>query len=414
MLVRDIDARIIKDSRKEDTIEVEVITKDGRFTASAPSGKSKGIHEAEAFSSRGNDFSIAFAKAMGKKLGEKELLVFDDLKILEDYARKLDNSDNWSIIGANTLYALEAALLKAIAASQGQELWRFLCNKPGILPLPLGNCIGGGKHVKQDTKTDIQEFLILPKTKSFYDAYFINLQAYKIAKQILVERDKRYEGILTDEKAFASTLENEEVLQLLSEVREVIKNKFGITLQLGVDVASSSFFVNKYYYYNNPAKKLKKEDQIAHMINLIEKYNLSYIEDPLNEEDFEGFKKLKEHIDSSNIKCMVCADDLTATQFDRVERAVNENCMHAMIIKPNQNGSILQTKRIVDFAKSRGINCVMSHRSGETLDNTIAHLATGWQIPIIKTGILGKERFAKLHELLRIEREISKKQISKS
>lgn len=409
MFIKGINARAIKDSRNDDTIEVEVITKDGRFTASAPSGKSKGIHEAQAFSSRGMGFSIAFAKAIGRKLADKALVEFDDLNIIENYARKIDRSNNWSMIGANTLYALEAAVLKAISASHGKEVWQFLCSKPGLLPLPLGNCIGGGKHVNQETKTDIQEFLFLPKTKHFFDAHFINLQAYKTAKKLILEQDKRFENKLTDENAFAVTLENEQALELLGNVKGEIKKKFAVNLQLGIDAASSCFFVKNHYYYNNPAKKLNREQQISYMLELIKKYGLVYVEDPLHEEDFEGFSKLKKEVDKQNIKCMICSDDLTATQFPRVEKAIKEDCMHALIVKPNQNGSLVETKRIVDFAKKHGINCVISHRSAETLDNTIAHLAVGWQCPIIKTGILGKERFAKLHELIRIEREISKK-----
>lgn len=408
MFIKRFDARVIKDSRNEDTIEIEVLTKEGRFTASAPSGKSKGAHEAQAFSSKGIEFSIAFVRALGKKLADKDFVDFDDLGIIEGYAKRIDRSDNWSMIGANTLYALEASLLKAIAASHGKELWQFLCPNLGLLPLPLGNCIGGSKHVKQETKTDFQEFLLLPKTKHFFDAYFVNLQAYKIAKRLIFEQDKKFENKLTDENAFAATLENEQVLNLLKGVKDEIEEKFTINLQLGLDVASSSFFIKNHYYYNNPIKKINREEQIDYITKLIRKYELVYVEDPLQEDDFEGFAKLKKEVDKNDLKCMICSDDLTATQFSRVEKAVKEECIHALIVKPNQNGSLIETKKIIDFAKSHGINCVISHRSGETCDNTIAHLAVGWQCPIIKTGILGTERFAKLHELLRIEREIGK------
>jgi len=408
MFLKGIDARVIKDSRNENTIEIEVITKDGRFTSSAPSGKSKGIHEAQAFSSKGIQFSVAFAKAIGRKLSDKPLVSFEDLSIVEDYAKKIDKTSNWSIIGANTLYSLEASLLKAIAASHDKELWQLFCSKPGLLPLPLGNCIGGGVHVKQETKTDFQEFLLLPKTRHFFDAYFINLQAYKTAKKLIFEQDKRFENKLTDENAFAVTLENEQTLDLLEEVKSEIKKKFSINLQLGIDAASSSFFVRNYYYYNNPARKLNQAQQIAYIAGLIRKYGLVYVEDPLHEDDFEGFAKLRKEIEKNDLKCMITSDDLTATQFERVKKAVDEGCIDALIAKPNQNGSIIETKRIVDFAKQNGINCVVSHRSGETCDNTIAQLAVGWQCPIIKTGILGKERFAKLHEILRIERETGK------
>ncbi len=410
MFVKEINARIIKDSRKEDTIEVAVKTADGTFTASAPSGKSKGKYEAAALSARGFEFSINFARALGNKLCQDAVALteFADLRRVEGYARTVDKTTNWSAVGANTLYAIESALLKAIAASYDSELWRFLCPKPKILPMPLGNCIGGGVHVKQETKTDFQEFLLLPKTQHFFDAYFVNLQAYKHAKGFLMEQDKRYDGMLTDEQAFASTMENEQVLWLLLNVKKEIKDSLNVDLRLGLDVAASTFFRGS-YFYQNPERKLNAEQQISYILGLIKKYNLYYVEDPLREEDFKGFTRLLKEVQKQKLNCLICGDDLTATQFNRVERAVKEKSINAMIVKPNQNGSLLETERIIDFAKDNDIIPILSHRSGETSDDTLAHLAVGWQVPIIKTGILGKERFAKLHKLLRIEREINKK-----
>lgn len=409
MYVKEVFASKIKDSRGQDTIQTEVVTQDGKFTASAPSGKSRGKYEASAFSYKGIDFSIAFVNAVGKKLAEGiSLDYFEDLSKVEKIVRKIDKTPNFAVIGANALYALEAALLKALASSYGVPLWRFLCDKPKNFPKPLGNCIGGGRHVKQDTKTDFQEFLLMPKTSHFFDAYFINLQAYKIAKQLLLERDKRYENKLTDENALATTLSNEEALELLSEVQQRIKEKFNITLVLGLDLAASGMWHNGCYWYRNPEKKLEKQKQVAYLVELVKKYKLGYLEDPLEEEDFAGFSQLLRELKKWNLPCMVVGDDLTATQFSRVERAVREKSINALIVKPNQNGSLLETKRIVDYAKDNKITPIISHRSGETFDNTIAHLAVGWQIPIIKTGILGKERFAKLHEILHIEREAGK------
>jgi len=408
MYVKEVIARKIKDSRKDDTIEVEVTTDDGKFVASSPSGKSKGKYEAKAFSYKGIDFSITVINEIGKKLSEGiSFNEFNDLIKVERIVRKFDKSQNFEIIGANALYALEAALLKAIAASYNQALWKFLCEKPKFFPKPLGNCIGGGKHVKQETKTDFQEFLLMPKTKHFFDGYFINLQAYKFAKKLLLEQDMRYEGKLTDENALAATLPNEEVLEILQRVKEIIREKFNITLLLGIDLAASSFWYNGYYWYKNKKMKLDKQKQISYIIELVKKYKLSYIEDPLYEEDFSGFAQLIREFNKWNLQCLVTGDDLTATQFHRVEKAIRERCISALIVKPNQNGSLIETKKIIDYVKDNNIVPILSHRSGETLDNTLAHLAVGWQIPIIKTGILGKERFAKLHEILKIEREIS-------
>ncbi|MBS3090154.1 hypothetical protein J4433_00085 [Candidatus Pacearchaeota archaeon] len=411
MIVKDVQARTIKNSRREDTIEVSVFSDKGKFVASAPSGKSKGRHEARDFSVNGINFSVNFVTAIGRKIASELLQLddFSDLEKIEKLVRKIDKTPTWSLIGANALYALEAALLKAIAASYEQELWQFFCEKPKFTPMPLGNAIGGGKHVKQETKTDFQEFLFLPQTKNFFDAYFMNMQAYKIAKQLLIGKDKRYDGNLTDENSFAATLSNLEVLQIMKETRQIAHDKFNVEIQIGIDAAASSFFRNDKYHYNNPEKKLSKDEQIMFMINLINEYGLNYVEDPFHEDDFASFSVLMKKISSHNMKCLLAADDLTATQFKRVEMAVKEKCINALIVKPNQNGSLLETKRIVDFAKDNNITPIISHRSGETMDNTIAHLAVGWQCPIIKAGILGKERFAKLNEILRIERKAAGK-----
>ncbi|MBI5148779.1 hypothetical protein HZA33_03805 [Candidatus Pacearchaeota archaeon] len=413
MLINSITASKIKDSRKEDTISVVVETKDGKFEASAPSGKSKGKNERAAFSPKGVNLTIDFVNALGKKLENNVALSsFHDLEMIEEIIKKYEQqimkgkAQDFEIIGANGLFALESALLKAIAASHGKELWQYFNEKPSMLPLPLGNIIEGAKHVKQSKKPDFQEFLVLPKTKHFFDAYFINLQGYNIAKKLVYDIDKDYSGALSDENAFAVSLDNEAVLRLLSEVRNEVQVKFALPLELGIDIAASSFYNLGNYIYKNKETKLTKEQQISFIVDLIEKFKLAYVEDPLHEEDFNGFSMLMKKINNRKLKCMITGDDLICTNLERLKKAVKEKCINALIVKPNQQGSLIETKKVVDFAQENGIRCVISHRSGETHDNTIAHLAVGWSIPIIKTGILGKERFAKLHELVRIERKI--------
>jgi len=414
MIIDNLTARKILNSRNEQTIAVVVETKDGKFEASAPGGKSKGKNEAVPFPKQGVDFSVDFINALGKKLVLNRIPFreISDLEKLELVIRGYDNTKDYSKIGANTLYALEAALMKAISGSYGLSLWKFLNDKPKILPMPLGNCIGGGQHTKkiggfEEKKTDFQEFLFLPKTKYFFDAYFINLQAYKETKKLLQEEDKEWTGELTDENAFSSTLDNESVLKLLTKTTGIIKDKFKIDLGLGLDVAASTFWNGANYSYKNfPSQnRLVGDKQIEYIVDLIKRYNLVYVEDPLEQEDFSGFSKLRRVLTGvNNKKCLIVGDDLICTQEDRLKKAIEEKSINAVIIKPNQNGSILATKRVVDLAKKNDIVPIISHRSGETSDNTIAQLAVGWEIPIIKTGILGKERFAKLHEILRIER----------
>lgn len=405
MQIKEVFARKILNSKNKETIAVTVKT-NKTFEASAPEGSSKGKHEVRAFSVKGIDFSVQVINALQKHIQQLNFETFEDLEKIEELVRRFDKTKDLSIIGGNALYALETAILKAIAFSQGKELWQFLAEKQKIeMPRPLGNCIGGGKHTEQELKTDFQEFLLLPETKNFSDAYFINLQAYKEAKKLLKERDKTWHNTLTYENALAATIDNEQVLELLHEVKDRIKEKFGIKIKLGIDVAANSLWSQGCYRYKNFSKKKKQitlteKEQQDYIEKIIKKYDLFYVEDPFHEEAFNFFASL-----TKKTKTLVCGDDLTCTSFERVEKAIKLGAINALIIKPNQCGSLLETKKVIDFARSKEINLVISHRSADTADNALAHFAVGWQIPMIKTGILGKERFAKLHELLRIERQ---------
>jgi len=406
MLVSDIRAEKILDSRGEPSILVTIETKKGKVQASSPSGKSRGKYEALPFSTRGVDFSVSFINVIGRKIvGDKiSFKEFSDLEKLEKMIREFDKTDNWSVVGGNALFALEAAILKAMAMDSEKELWQFLNPKAKNLPMPLGNCIGGGAHSKKEVHPDIQEFLFMPKTQTFYDAYFLNLQAYRVAKALVDEKDKTWDGEITDEKAICPSLSSEEIIILMKEAAGRINSRYKNILNIGMDVAASTFWDKGKYFYKNPEKKLNSEQQIKYFKDLIEKNSLFYIEDPFQEDDFSSFAELLSQVDSK--KVLICGDDLTATQPKRLEIAIKKKAVNAVIVKPNQNGSLIETKKFVDLAKANGITPIISHRSGETSDSTIADLAVAWDIPIIKTGIIGKERLAKLHRLLRIEREM--------
>ena len=275
------------------------------------------------------------------------------MKILEELIRKIDKTENFEIVGGNAVYAFEAAILKAIAGNHKKPLWQFLNGNPKILPKPLGNCIGGGKHTNQEKKTDFQEFLLLPNTKSFHDAQFINLQAYKEAKKNILEKDSEWEGSLTDESAIATTLDDELVLNLLLEISKKIKADFNVELGLGIDMASSSLFAGANYLYKNPLKqkRLSQEQQIEYVSKLIEKHNLVYVEDPLEEEDFDGFARLLRIVSIKNPKCLIVGDDLICTKYERLKKAIQKKSINAVIIKPNQNGSLIETKKVVAKTK---------------------------------------------------------------
>jgi enolase len=407
MQIKELKARKILNSRNEETIEISISTSKGKVLSASPSGKSRGKYEAEPFSVKGIGASITFANFIGSCLIQKKISFqnFDDLNDFEELLRKYDSTKNWSLIGGNTVFALESAILKAMALSEDKELWQLLNEKPRFLPMPLGNCIGGGEHVKQPLKADFQEFLLLPAARHFFDAYYINLQAYKEAKRILFHNDLRWKGYLTDESAFASTLPAESILSILRNISIKVKSKFNIDLKLGIDAACSTLWNGKNFVYKNPEAKRSRSEQMEYISNLIKDYDLYYIEDPFNQEDFDSFAGLLKE----NRKSLICGDDLICTQPERMSKAIKSNSINAVIIKPNQNGSLIETKKVVDMAKKNNIIPVISHRSGETMDSTISDLAVGWQIPIIKTGILGKERFAKLHRLLKIERDLTRK-----
>jgi len=409
MQIQDIFVSKILNSKKRPTISVAIQFKGKRFESSAPEGTSKGIHEVQTFSSKGIDFSIHLLNAIGKKIVSDKINfeTFQDLKKFEEIIKKFDATLNFSVIGGSAVYAFETALLKAMAFSHEQEMWQFLMDKKSNtrIPLPLGKVIGGGMHVEQDLKTDFQEFLIMPRTKNFSDAYSINLQAYKEAKLLLKQKDKYWQETIDYENSLASTLDNESILDLLEQIKDKIKTKFGTTIELGIDIAASDLWNEKKYIYKNFKKnmqkaELDKKQQLIYLHQLTKKYNLFYIEDPFQEDDFSAFSEF-----NKKTKALVCGDDLTCTSLDRLKKAIKMKSIKAIMIKPNQRGSLIETKETIDFAKKNDIILVASHRSGDTCDNALAHFALGWQIPIIKTGILGKERFAKLNELLRIERK---------
>jgi enolase len=382
MRIKEVQAKSILDSRKEQTIEISLHTEFDKFISSAPQGKSTGRFEAKPYSkSLAGD--IAFLNDLqAKDLSKIKIEEFKDLKELEGF---LNNR-----IGANSLFALESSILKALAKEQGQELWEYLCKHPNF-PFPVGNAIGGGLHTT-GKHPDFQEFLFFNRSKNFADRVSSNKQAYDLAGKLLKAKKRNDEG------AWATSLNEEKILDLMNSVCEKIEKESGEKIEIGVDVAASTFY-NQDYIYKNSNKKLTAQKQINYLLNLIKQKNLAYVEDPLEQEDFDGFSTLKKQS-----KCMIVGDDLTVTNLARLKKAIQKQSINAMIVKPNQNGSLLKVKEIIDFCRTQEIKTIISHRSGETLDTTIADLSAAWKTDFIKTGIFGKEREAKLNRLIEIEK----------
>lgn len=374
MIIKDVRAIKIKDSRGEETIEVSV----KGCKASSPSGKSTGKYETKPWHEN-IDWNVKFLNASYFNIEIKE---FADLKKIEIFIKRKLKLKNVKEFGANALFSLESAILKALAKSERKKLWEIINSRARKLPIPVGNVVGGGLHSHNKSHQEFQEFLLIPKGKSFRENYKIMKEVYGKIGKILKAKGK------DDEGAWETNLGNEKIFEILSRFKEA---------NIGVDVASSSFYKNGNYYYKN--KKLTRKEQIEYVSYLTKKHNLFYVEDPLQEEDFSGFAMIKR-----SRKHLIVGDDLTATQILRVKKAIRKKSINAMIIKPNQNGSLIELKKIFEICRKNGIKTILSHRSGETLDSALADYAIGFGADFIKTGISTKWREVKLGRLGEIEK----------
>ncbi|MBW3012523.1 phosphopyruvate hydratase [Candidatus Woesearchaeota archaeon] len=402
MKIKEVKARKVLDSRGNDTIEVEI----NGATGGAPAGASTGSAEATTFP-HGVDDAVRFVnKVLAPQMKGKAFDGFASLHKFEALCQTYDKSEQWKKIGGSLVIATEYALLNAMAQHANRPLYKFL-SKNTTLPRPMGNCVGGGAHAG-DNSTDIQEFLLLSlQARRYSHALIDNAHIYHHMKKVLQEKDPHFTGGKTDEGAWAPNITNLEVLETLYKVVKSFSKKINFEISLGLDMASSEFFKSGKYSYRKFApttlkKSLSRQEQIDFVVDIIEKYNLKYVEDPLEENDFKGFAEINERTPN----CLICGDDLTTTNPARLQKAIDMKSVSAIIVKPNQIGSLVKTKQVIDMCLDNNIVPVISHRSGETLDTTIAHLAVAWSCPIIKCGIVGGERIAKLNELLRIEEEL--------
>ncbi len=376
MLLKEVRAKKILDSREEPTIEVSV----NGVNASSPSGKSKGKYETPSYK-KSLDWNI---RALNSARFNLEINSFRDLFLVEKFIVRKFKLKNAKQFGANALFALECGVLKALAHSQKKQLWQILEPKTKRFPRPIGNAVGGGLHSNNKDKPEFQEFLLIPNEEApfRFRKNFNKMKNIHSELKFLVGAKN-----FNDEGAWQTSLSNEEILEILS-------TKIS---GFGIDVAASSFYKNGKYNYKNIS--LNKNAQIEKINSLIKKYSLLYIEDPLHEEDFSGFSKILK-------KNLIVGDDLTATQISRLKKAISVRAINAMIIKPNQNGSLLELAEIFQLCRRNGIKTIISHRSGETLDDALADLAFGFQADFIKCGIATKWREAKLKRLVEIEKNL--------
>lgn len=399
MFIKEARPILIKNSRGEQTIKLTLETYKGFFSCSAPSGKSKGKSEVQSYNKEGIKKSFDLTKEFCHFLRNKNFIIksIDDLEKLNSFIRRFEKK--YGSLGGNVWYILHGAFLKAAAKDLNLELWEFIHREMDFedikIPMPVGNCIGGGLHTQsgKKPKPDFQEFLLIPDEKSFSKAVTKNIYAHAYAKKLLRSRKKNDEG------AWVTSKTNEEALYKLSEVAE----KYD--LRIGLDVAASTFFKERYYYYKNKRLHRDRLDQIDYITKLIEKYGLFYIEDPMDEEEFNGFKEILSEIKKIS-NCLVVGDDLTTTNFKRTRRAIRSKSINAIIIKPNQIGSINEVKDVVELCKKNEIKIIFSHRSGETMDDILADYAVGFGADFIKCGIVGPERLIKLKRIMDIEKKL--------
>ena len=409
-IITAIGAREILDSRGNPTVEVEVLLSDDSFgRAAVPSGASTGAFEAH--ESRDGDKDYYLGKGVQKAVAavveviDEALVDFDstDQRLVDAALIAVDGTSNKKKLGANAILGVSLANARAAADSSGLPLYRYLGGSNAfVLPVPLMNIINGGAHA--DNGVDIQEFMIVPHgAETFSDALRWGTEVYHHLKKLLAER-----GLATglgDEGGFAPDLPNNRAaLDLIAEAIKLAGYKLGDEIALALDVASTEFYDEKSGSYNFEGSKRRAEDMIAYYAELLAAYPLVSIEDPLAEDDWAGWTKITAELGS---KVQLVGDDLYVTNPERLQRGIDEAAGNAILVKVNQIGTLSETIDAVSMAHRAGYTSVMSHRSGETEDTTIADLAVALNTGQIKTGSASRsDRIAKYNQLLRIEEEL--------
>jgi len=413
-VITKIHARQILDSRGNPTVEVDVTTEKGYFgRAAVPSGASTGEHEAVELRDGGSSFmgkGVSNAvKNVNNVLSEAILgmSVFNQEEI-DKKMIDLDGTPNKSKLGANSILGISLAVAKAAAAESQISLYKYIGGKGATtLPVPMMNIINGGSH--SDAPIAFQEFMIMPvKAKSFTHAMQMGTEIFHNLKKVL--HDRNLSTAVGDEGGFAPKLDGtEDALDTIAIAVENAGYKFGDDIMVALDCASAEFYVNGKYDYSKFEGKTGKvrssKEQADYLSELVEKYPIISIEDGMDENDWEGWKYLTELIGD---KVQLVGDDLFVTNVNRLSRGIENNIANSILIKVNQIGTLTETIAAVNMAHDAGYTSVMSHRSGETEDNTIADLAVALSTGQIKTGSASRsDRMAKYNQLLRIEEALA-------
>lgn len=409
MKIKNVIGREILDSRGNPTVEVDVILENGMMArAAVPSGASTG--EREALELRDGDKSRFMGKGVLKAVENVNTVIRDrvvgmeveDQRAIDNAMIELDGTETKSKLGANAILGVSMACLKAAAMNADKPLYAYVGNGT-TLPVPMMNIINGGAHA--DNSLDFQEYMIIPQADTIHERVRIGSEVFHNLKNVLKEHG--YATGVGDEGGFAPDLKsNKEGFALIMEAI----NRAGYTdkdVKLGIDVAASEFYKDGKYVLAGEGVSLTTDELIEYYKDLISKYPIITIEDPVDENDWEGFTKVTQEIGD---KVQLVGDDLFVTNKKYLQKGIDNHAGNAILIKVNQIGTISETIDTINLAKENGYNTVISHRSGETEDTTIADLAVGLDLGQIKTGSMSRtDRMCKYNQLLRIEEELSRK-----
>jgi enolase len=406
----DIIGREILDSRGNPTVEVDVVLEDGSSgRAAVPSGASTGAHEAVEL--RDGDKSRYLGKGVKKAVAAVEGEIFDAIGGMEAEAQvkvdesmvALDGTPNKGRLGANAILGVSLAVAKAAAAANNLPLYRYVGGAAArLLPVPMMNIVNGGVHA--DNPIDFQEFMIMPVgAASFSEALRMGAEIFHTLRSAL--KAAGHNTNVGDEGGFAPNLPSADAaLDFVMQAISKAGYKAGDNVMLALDCASTEFFKNGGYHYEGEDKKRSREEQVAYLAELVARYPIASLEDGMAEDDFEGWRMLTERIGE---KCQLVGDDLFVTNVTRLSEGIKTGMANSILVKVNQIGSLTETLAAVEMAHKAGYTAVMSHRSGETEDATIADLAVATNCGQIKTGSLARsDRTAKYNQLLRIEQEL--------
>lgn len=406
--IKDIKAREVLDSRGNPTVEVDVILENGVLgRAIVPSGASTGSREA--LELRDNE-SRYMGKGVLKAVNNVNTIIREklismeasDQKLIDKTLIELDSTENKSKLGANATLGVSMAVLKASSIAEGKPLYRYIGNGT-ILPIPMMNILNGGAHA--DNNLDFQEFMIIPSASTFKERLRIGSEVFHILKKVL--KEKGYNTNVGDEGGFAPNLSsNKEALDVIVEAIKKANYIPGVDVNIGLDVAASEFYEDGVYNLKGENRKLNINELIEFYKELCSNYPIISIEDPVDEDDWNGFVEITKQLGD---KIQLVGDDLFVTNKKYLQYAIEHNAGNAILLKVNQIGTITETLETIELAKQNGYKTIISHRSGETEDTTIADLAVGLNLGQIKTGSLSRtDRICKYNQLLRIEEELEK------